>query len=50
MCWTAVAIEEVRKEFSNPAPDWAGDPCLPLGHSWSGVSCTAADPFRLLSL
>ncbi|KAI3445989.1 hypothetical protein Pfo_002654 [Paulownia fortunei] len=45
-----VAIEELRKEFTKLPEDWAGDPCLPRENSWTGVSCSSEDPFRILSL
>lgn len=47
---TAVAMEDLKKEVVNPPEDWAGDPCLPVGHSWGGVYCTMAEPFRVVSL
>ncbi|XP_057787520.1 probable LRR receptor-like serine/threonine-protein kinase At1g67720 isoform X1 [Salvia miltiorrhiza] len=46
----AVAMEELKKEVVNPPEDWGGDPCLPIGHSWGGVYCTVAEPFRVVSL
>ncbi|PIN10395.1 Non-specific serine/threonine protein kinase [Handroanthus impetiginosus] len=45
-----VAMEELRKGLTNPPEDWAGDPCLPRENSWTGVSCSREDPFRVLSL
>ncbi|KAH6825964.1 Leucine-rich repeat family protein [Perilla frutescens var. hirtella] len=46
----AVAMEEVKKELGNPPEDWTGDPCMPLPHSWTGLSCTPGEPIRVLSL
>ncbi|KAL3843921.1 hypothetical protein ACJIZ3_001324 [Penstemon smallii] len=44
------ALEELRKELVNIPQDWSGDPCLPIENSWTGVSCSKQDPFRIVSL
>ncbi|KAL8554506.1 hypothetical protein ACS0TY_002621 [Phlomoides rotata] len=45
-----VAIEHVRKGFFNEPEDWIGDPCLPVGNSWTSISCSSEDPSRIMSL
>ncbi|GER56638.1 leucine-rich repeat family protein [Striga asiatica] len=46
-----MVIEDLREAISNNKPEgWAGDPCLPKGTSWVGVSCSDNDPFRIISL
>ncbi|CAN6290441.1 unnamed protein product [Urochloa humidicola] len=45
-----VAMEDLSSSLKNPPPDWAGDPCLPQQHSWTGVECSEGSPVRVLSL
>ncbi|XP_077240209.1 leucine-rich repeat (LRR) family protein isoform X2 [Tasmannia lanceolata] len=45
-----IALERVRKSLQNPPVDWNGDPCLPLGYSWTGVTCSEGPRFRVVSL
>ncbi|KAK8446652.1 hypothetical protein SEVIR_9G519900v4 [Setaria viridis] len=45
-----VAMEDLAMSLKNPPPDWAGDPCLPQQHSWTGVECSQGSPVRVLSL
>ncbi|WVZ55721.1 hypothetical protein U9M48_006346 [Paspalum notatum var. saurae] len=45
-----VAMEDLASSFKNPPPDWAGDPCLPQQHSWTGVECSKEPPVRVLSV
>lgn len=47
---TVVAMEDLRFSLKNPPEDWAGDPCLPRGNSWTGVSCSEGDAIRVISL
>ncbi|XAR72896.1 Non-specific serine/threonine protein kinase [Bertholletia excelsa] len=35
------ALEKLKKRFTNPPADWNGDPCLPEGNSWTGVTCSS---------
>ncbi|XP_040959153.1 probable LRR receptor-like serine/threonine-protein kinase MEE39 [Gossypium hirsutum] len=39
----------VHKAYIN-RDDWQGDPCLPKGYSWSGLSCYFGIPPRIISL
>ncbi|KAL0909601.1 hypothetical protein M5K25_020485 [Dendrobium thyrsiflorum] len=34
-----IAMENIARSFTNPPPDWKGDPCLPQENSWAGVTC-----------
>ncbi|KAH0453769.1 hypothetical protein IEQ34_018093 [Dendrobium chrysotoxum] len=34
-----IAMENIARSFTNPPPDWKGDPCLPKENSWAGVTC-----------
>ncbi|XP_019445781.1 PREDICTED: probable LRR receptor-like serine/threonine-protein kinase At1g67720 [Lupinus angustifolius] len=34
-----IAMEDLARSIQNPPADWNGDPCLPKGNSWIGVSC-----------
>ncbi|KAF3796459.1 putative leucine-rich repeat receptor-like serine/threonine-protein kinase [Nymphaea thermarum] len=45
-----VAMQELARALDNPPFDWSGDPCLPHGNSWTGVSCTEGDIVRVISL
>ncbi|AQL09192.1 Leucine-rich repeat (LRR) family protein [Zea mays] len=45
-----VAMEDLASSLKNLPPDWAGDPCLPQQHSWTGVECSQGSPVRVLSL
>ncbi|KAF8776102.1 hypothetical protein HU200_003786 [Digitaria exilis] len=45
-----VAMGDLAGSLKNPPPDWAGDPCLPQQHSWTGVECSQVSPVRVLSL
>ncbi|CAN6481240.1 unnamed protein product [Victoria cruziana] len=46
----AVAMHELARSLDNPPFDWSGDPCLPHGNSWTGVSCTGGDIVRVTAL
>ncbi|KAM2928408.1 hypothetical protein COP2_035658 [Malus domestica] len=45
-----MAMNELRRNFDNPPPDWSGDPCLPEGNSWTGVTCDGGKFFRVITL
>ncbi|CAM0951687.1 unnamed protein product [Alopecurus aequalis] len=45
-----IGMEALARGFVNPPPDWSGDPCLPLGNSWTGVSCTQEPLARVIAL
>ncbi|RZC55436.1 hypothetical protein C5167_014289 [Papaver somniferum] len=36
-----IALEGVKSSLQNPPADWNGDPCMPLGYSWTGVTCSS---------
>ncbi|GAB4843424.1 hypothetical protein Ancab_013386 [Ancistrocladus abbreviatus] len=46
----AIALESVKSSFQNPPPDWNGDPCLPAGYSWTGITCSFGPRIRVVSL
>ncbi|XP_061350976.1 probable LRR receptor-like serine/threonine-protein kinase At1g51810 [Gastrolobium bilobum] len=35
-----IAIGHLAQSIQNPPLDWNGDPCLPKGYSWTGVTCS----------
>ncbi|KAH1060130.1 hypothetical protein GLYMA_02G132800v4 [Glycine max] len=35
-----IAMEDLARSIQNPPVDWHGDPCLPKGNSWTGVTCS----------
>ncbi|XP_051146481.1 probable LRR receptor-like serine/threonine-protein kinase At1g67720 [Andrographis paniculata] len=45
-----VALEEFRKGLNKVPEDWTGDPCLPKGNAWTGVSCSKKVPSRIVAL
>ncbi|KAL6270397.1 hypothetical protein ACE6H2_027308 [Prunus campanulata] len=44
------AMNELRRYFDNPPPDWSGDPCLPGENSWTGVTCSPGKQYRVTAL
>ncbi|XP_074276787.1 putative LRR receptor-like serine/threonine-protein kinase At1g67720 [Silene latifolia] len=47
----AMAMEDLDRSFTNPPPDWNGDPCLPKQNSWTGVTCSNINSiFRVSTL
>ncbi|KAG4178775.1 hypothetical protein ERO13_A10G064300v2 [Gossypium hirsutum] len=42
------AIMSIKHTYNRD--DWQGDPCLPKGYSWSGLSCHFGSPPRIISL
>ncbi|XP_047165001.1 probable LRR receptor-like serine/threonine-protein kinase At1g51810 [Vigna umbellata] len=45
-----IAMEDLARSIHNPPPDWNGDPCLPKGNSWTGVTCSNGFHARVLAL
>ncbi|KAJ4969105.1 hypothetical protein NE237_015806 [Protea cynaroides] len=45
-----IALERVRDSLQNYPLDWSGDPCLPHGYSWTGVSCSKGPQIRIVAL
>ncbi|KAL0367473.1 UNVERIFIED_CONTAM: putative LRR receptor-like serine/threonine-protein kinase [Sesamum radiatum] len=45
-----IAMIDLRKSFQNPPADWHGDPCLPSGYSWTGVTCYEGRRIRIITL
>ncbi|GAB2220169.1 hypothetical protein Drorol1_Dr00007812, partial [Drosera rotundifolia] len=45
-----VALESLKSDLQNPPPDWNGDPCLPVGYSWTGIQCSFGRRIRVVSL
>jgi hypothetical protein len=46
----ALALESIKKNLQNIPEDWNGDPCMPLGYSWTGVTCNVGSRIRVISL
>ncbi|GLJ11732.1 hypothetical protein SUGI_0175610 [Cryptomeria japonica] len=42
-----IALNLVKKDLINVPSDWHGDPCLPVGYSWTGISCSEGSPIRV---
>lgn len=45
-----IALDRIKKSIQNPPVDWNGDPCLPRGYSWSGVTCSDGARIRIIAL
>lgn len=45
-----IALEEMKNSLRNIPLDWYGDPCLPSGHSWSGIRCFGGNRTRVISI
>lgn len=45
-----IALETLRNSLQNPLLDWSGDPCLPHGYSWTGITCTYGRRIRIVTL
>ncbi|XP_052294053.1 probable LRR receptor-like serine/threonine-protein kinase At1g67720 isoform X1 [Citrus sinensis] len=45
-----IALETLRNSLQNPPLDWSGDPCLPHGYSWTGITCTYDRRIRIVTL
>ncbi|ONK55411.1 uncharacterized protein A4U43_UnF3690 [Asparagus officinalis] len=48
----AISMTRLAREFQNPPSDWSGDPCLPQGYSWTGVTCAVLNVnyYKIVSL
>ncbi|KAL6620199.1 hypothetical protein ACP70R_035338 [Stipagrostis hirtigluma subsp. patula] len=49
-CFSALALENMKKSLQNIPDDWNGDPCMPTGYAWSGVTCDEGPRIRVISL
>ncbi|XP_044946591.1 probable LRR receptor-like serine/threonine-protein kinase At1g67720 [Hordeum vulgare subsp. vulgare] len=45
-----IGMEGLARGFASPPSDWSGDPCLPVGNSWTGVSCSQGLLARVTAL
>ncbi|KAG5143710.1 hypothetical protein JHK82_019405 [Glycine max] len=45
-----IAMEDLARSIQNPPADWHGDPCLPKGNSWTGVTCSNGFHARVTTL
>lgn len=45
-----IAMENIARSFTNPPPDWKGDPCLPKENSWTGVTCDVTGSFARVAV
>lgn len=45
-----IGMQELARGFTNPPSDWRGDPCLPQGNSWTGVTCNQDPLARVTGL
>ncbi|KAM0828473.1 hypothetical protein ACQ4PT_011831 [Festuca glaucescens] len=45
-----IGMETLARGFVNPPSDWSGDPCLPVGNSWTGVACSEGPLARVTAL
>ncbi|KAJ3705035.1 hypothetical protein LUZ61_008740 [Rhynchospora tenuis] len=45
-----IGMMALAKEFNKTPPDWSGDPCLPAGNSWTGLTCSEDSLARVISL
>ncbi|XP_062199650.1 probable LRR receptor-like serine/threonine-protein kinase At1g67720 [Phragmites australis] len=45
-----IGMEALARGFLNPPSDWSGDPCLPRGNSWTGVTCNEDLLARVIAL
>ncbi|XP_024314920.1 leucine-rich repeat receptor-like serine/threonine-protein kinase At2g14510 isoform X2 [Brachypodium distachyon] len=46
----ALALESVKRNLQNIPDDWIGDPCMPRGYAWTGVTCDEGEFIRIVSL
>ncbi|XP_047326697.1 putative leucine-rich repeat receptor-like serine/threonine-protein kinase At2g14440 [Impatiens glandulifera] len=47
----ATIMEDLSRVLQNRPSDWNGDPCLPKGYSWTGVTCSEFDYYpRIISI
>ncbi|KAJ0984537.1 hypothetical protein J5N97_002893 [Dioscorea zingiberensis] len=45
-----IVMEDLARRLKNIPLDWSGDPCLPQGSSWSGISCSGGKFARVVSI
>ncbi|KAJ3676294.1 hypothetical protein LUZ60_003706 [Juncus effusus] len=45
-----ISLEAIKQQIDNPPADWRGDPCMPPGYSWSGLTCVDGSRIRVVSL
>ncbi|RCV11981.1 hypothetical protein SETIT_2G230800v2 [Setaria italica] len=45
-----IGMEALARGFWNPPSDWRGDPCLPKGNSWTGVTCNEDPLARVIAI
>lgn len=46
----ALALESIKRSLQNIPDDWIGDPCMPHGYTWTGVTCDEGPRIRVISL
>ncbi|KAI5018495.1 hypothetical protein ZWY2020_043383 [Hordeum vulgare] len=46
----ALAMESMKRSLQNIPDDWIGDPCMPHGYAWTGVTCLEGKNIRVISL
>lgn len=44
------ALNALKKSLTNVPVDWEGDPCLPVGYSWTGITCSQGNRIRVTIL
>lgn len=44
------ALNKVKESLTNVPLDWEGDPCLPVGYSWTGITCSQGSRIRVTVL
>lgn len=45
-----IALTALKNSFTNVPVDWEGDPCLPVGNSWTGITCSQGSRIRVTIL
>lgn len=45
-----IALSALKNSLTNVPVDWEGDPCLPAGHSWTGITCSQGSRIRVTIL
>ncbi|XP_021717350.1 putative leucine-rich repeat receptor-like serine/threonine-protein kinase At2g14440 [Chenopodium quinoa] len=45
-----IMLERIKSSFLNPPEDWSGDPCFPVGYSWTGITCSNGTRIRIVSI
>jgi hypothetical protein len=45
-----IGMMSLAKAFDKTPSDWTGDPCLPAGNSWTGLTCSQNRLARVISL